>query len=685
MAKVKCPKCFFVNPDGQEQCVQCGASLPRIRIDAQPSPRPSGEEGGGGAPELQFRRGQVVAERYSVLNMIGRGGMGAIYKVHDNVLGETVALKTLLPQFVRDKMVVERFFNEAKIARRLAHPNIVRVHDIGQSQGSVYISMEYVQGISLRAMLEGLPAGQRLMLNKVLAVIDALAAALEYAHQFTVHRDIKPENVMVTSEGMVKLMDFGISKLMADTRMTAASVVMGTPFYMSPEQLKNSRDVDARADIYSVGVVLYEALTGNVPTGVPRPASQISSEVPPALDVIIMKCVAPDPRERYANATELRAALRPVIELAQTGGVTLRPQATAKANAGTGGVGVSLPWAKLGGALLLLGLMVGAVFGLYTVEEQRKAGLLAAAALPAPEAEVVLEAGDGLPWDQLSALVEEIKSVAVVRGANGDLASVYRRGDECWQKAQSLGDGESEERALMLRRAVQHYAAVLIAIEHPEMVFVPESRLDVNGKTTLLDPFFVDQTEVTAEAWQRFCSSSQGQWPACAPGALAQASAPDAPVVGVRFFEAQAFAASQGKLLPSSAQWSAAAFAAYGKPGTYPWGDDYVAGGANVYTDAGAPAPVKSFAQDVSKGGAFDLVGNVAEWTRTPAAATADAPPGFGSAMLVRGGNFRTVATPLSEAASVDFYAAAPTLGFRCVLEIPTDPATIRALVARQS
>ncbi|HEX71935.1 MAG TPA: hypothetical protein ENN65_01260, partial [Candidatus Hydrogenedentes bacterium] len=130
MAKVKCPRCFYVNPDGQETCVRCKTALPKIKIEAaQPasSPPPANQD------EVQLRRGQVLANRYTVLNLIGRGGMGCIYKVHDNVLGEDVALKTLLPQFVQDKLVLERFFNEARIARRLAHPNIVRVHDIGSA------------------------------------------------------------------------------------------------------------------------------------------------------------------------------------------------------------------------------------------------------------------------------------------------------------------------------------------------------------------------------------------------------------------------------------------------------------------------------------------------------------------------------------------------------------------------
>ena len=157
---------------------------------------------------------------------------------------ETVALKTLLPHFMRDKVIVERFFNEARIARQLSHPNIVRVHDIGTAGDVIYISMEYVAGQSLRGKLEAMPAGKRLPVKTALRVIDELCAALEYAHHYTVHRDIKPENIMLTEDGAVKLMDFGISKLMASGTVTATSMIMGTPYYMSPEQLRDSSRVE---------------------------------------------------------------------------------------------------------------------------------------------------------------------------------------------------------------------------------------------------------------------------------------------------------------------------------------------------------------------------------------------------------------------------------------------------------
>lgn len=677
MARVKCPKCFHVNADGETLCIRCGAALPRIRIDAQPG-TPRGSESAGEPTELQFQRGQIINDRYSVLSQIGRGGMGAIYKVHDNVLGETVALKTLLPQFVKDKMVVERFFNEAKIARRLAHPNIVRVHDIGKAGNSVYISMEYVQGISLRSMLEGMPAGQRLPLRKVMAVVDALCAALEYAHQYTIHRDIKPENVMVTAEGVVKLMDFGISKLMSDTRMTAPSVVMGTPFYMSPEQLKNSRDVDARADIYSVGVLLYETLTGNVPTGVPKPASQISSEVPPALDAVILKCVAVDPRERYATATELRAALRPVIELLDAGGDLKRlTQASPKAERG------EVPWRKVAGWILLASLGAGAVFGLFRVEEQRKAAASAGlgAETPAGSVAETVVTGGALSWEEFSALVEEVKRVAVGKsGANAEMAQVYRRGDDLWQKIQSKGGISSDTDATMARHALQYYLATLMSAQTTDMAFVPACQVAAGEKTVAVDPFFIDRHEAGVTSWRQFCTASQGQWPACLMPA--QGDVEGLPVAGVRYFEAEAFAAAQGKLLPTSAQWSAAAFGALQTSSTFPWGEEALPDGANLET--GVLAPSGSYENDLTATGVRDMAGNLAEWTRT----RADGKPGspeLGVRALVRGGSYAAPPVPLAQSAELDFYTALPSVGFRCVLEIPTDPAAIRDLVRRVS
>lgn len=305
MDTTRCSQCGHTITAGQIACSKCGASV--AGGDAQAAGRSPSPSEPNLTPSFTLQPNQVLANRYQVIRLIGRGGMGAIYLAHDRVLNEPVALKTLLPQFAREKTIVERFYNEARIARQLSHPNIVRVHDIGMASQIMYLSMEYVEGKSLRALLE--QSGRGLPAAYAMEVLRQLCAGLGYAHRYTVHRDIKPENVMIAKNGAVKLMDFGISKLRGNPGLTVASMVMGTPQYMPPEQFRDSAAVDARADIYSLGVLLYEMLTGALPSGMAKPASQLAPGAPPAIDAIIAKCLEFEPGARYQSAQELAAAL----------------------------------------------------------------------------------------------------------------------------------------------------------------------------------------------------------------------------------------------------------------------------------------------------------------------------------------------------------------------------------------
>ncbi len=667
MAKVKCPRCFHVNPDGQEACVKCNTALPKIKIEAaEPSapfaPMPN---------TLQLRRGQVVAKRYTVLNLIGRGGMGCIYKVHDNILGEDVALKTLLPQFVQDKLVVERFFNEARIARRLAHANILRVHDIGTAESIVYISMEFLQGKSLRAILEGLPPGQRLPIKQTLRIIDELCAALEYAHQYTIHRDIKPENIMVAMDGSIKLMDFGISKLMDNNRLTGASIVMGTPFYMSPEQVRNSRDVDARSDIYSVGVVLYEILTGNVPTGVPRPASQIMKDVPQALDAIVAKCVDPDPRQRYANASELRAALLPIIAWVETGMAAESKPASAK-------TARAWPVRPLAGAVLALLVVAGMAGGMFGLESRRKtltAEPLPAAVLPIPTAA-------SLQFSDLPRLVDRIHARASVNAKLSDAAQrLFDEAEKQWALAQTEAKN-GEENALAM--GLQSIEKFLGAIQWREgMSFLSSGSIEIEGVPINTPAFLIDTAEVTLGQFRTFCQSVSGGWRF--PPELEDAENEKLPVTFVSFYDAQAFAAWQRKQLPTEAEWARAAYGAPNVPAVYPWGETWLDGASNLFDeeDTAAPAPVMSFEKDLTWSMCYDMAGNVAEWTRSPVSGTGGAAPSFGTALAVRGGHYLSQNAALNARDARPFETREATLGFRCVIEIPHEPKAIVALLER--
>jgi len=284
--------------------MKCGAPL--LRNDEPAAPSTHADEVVGG-----FKAGDIIDERYKVIGTLGVGGMGVVYRVHDMVLHEDVALKLMASRLSRDRMAIERFYNEARVTRQLTHRNIVRVHDIGEYHGLLYLSMELLEGRSLRRVAQQrADAGEPMSFAEVVDIVCRVCDALEYAHKFTIHRDIKPENVMMTDAGEIKLMDFGLSKLLAAPSMTKTSAVMGTPMYMAPEQLRDSAHVDLRTDLFSVGIMLYELLTGHVPRGMARPASDLRGGVPPAVDVIISKCTNPDPVQRYGSAGEIRDALR---------------------------------------------------------------------------------------------------------------------------------------------------------------------------------------------------------------------------------------------------------------------------------------------------------------------------------------------------------------------------------------
>ena len=273
------------------------------------------------APEI-LRAGDVVGARYSIRQAIGRGGMGMVYLADDLELGERVAIKTLRPELLTfDETAMERFRNEIRLARRIAHRNIVRTHDFGKADGVYFVTMEFVEGTTLRAVLDrrghlGAPA--------MLAIAKQLAAALECAHgEGIIHRDIKPQNLLLDAAGTLKVMDFGVARLTQRTNtLTQVGMVVGTPTYMSPEQLLDE-DVDARSDLYSVGVLLYECLTGKPPyegkspisliakilQAAAEPPEKLNADVPHAVSAMVMQLLTKDPDARIQSAAALGQAL----------------------------------------------------------------------------------------------------------------------------------------------------------------------------------------------------------------------------------------------------------------------------------------------------------------------------------------------------------------------------------------
>src|SRR4051812_39883496 len=265
---------------------------------------------------------QVFNDRYEVQRRIARGGMADVYLARDLLLDRPVALKVLFPEFATDPSFVERFRREAQSAANLSHPNIVNVYDSGEANGTYFIVMEYVEGRSLSQILrdEG-----PLSPDRAADITTDIAAALGFAHRNgVIHRDVKPGNVLISPIGQVKVTDFGIARAVStQENLTQTGTVMGTATYFSPEQARGEQ-VDPRSDVYSLGIVLYETLTGKPPFSgenpvavaykhvqeVPAPPREATPAIPVSLEAITLKALAKNPANRYQSADELAADLR---------------------------------------------------------------------------------------------------------------------------------------------------------------------------------------------------------------------------------------------------------------------------------------------------------------------------------------------------------------------------------------
>ncbi len=244
--------------------------------------------------------------QFKILELLGQGGMGAVYKAQQPALDRLVALKILPPETGADTGFADRFTREARALARLSHPNIVAVHEFGQVGGLHYFVMEYVEGLNLRQLEQG----GKLSPREALKIIPQICDALQFAHdEGIVHRDIKPENVMLDKKGRVKITDFGLAKILGreptTVRLTGAKDVMGTPHYMAPEQIEHPQEVDHRADIYSLGVVFYEMLTGELPLGkFQAPSKKVQVDV--RLDEVVLHALEKEPERRYQQASQVK-------------------------------------------------------------------------------------------------------------------------------------------------------------------------------------------------------------------------------------------------------------------------------------------------------------------------------------------------------------------------------------------
>jgi serine/threonine protein kinase/Tol biopolymer transport system component len=309
---VKCPNCQHENPDDTLYCGKCAAPLKSAKEIFITKTLIT--------PTEKLQKGSTIAGKYKILEELGRGGMGVVYKAKDTKLKRTVALKFLSPELTRDSEAKERFIHEAQAASALDHPNICTVHEIDEAEGQMFIAMAYIDGQSLRQKTEQGP----LKLDEALNIAIQVAEGLHDAHENgIVHRDIKSSNIIVTAKDQAKIMDFGVAKLAGQTRFTRTGATMGTVAYMSPEQARGEK-VNHRTDIWSLGVVLYEMIIGQLPyrgdheqaviysilNEEPEPMTGMRTGVPMELERIVNKALTKDAAARYQHADDILVDLR---------------------------------------------------------------------------------------------------------------------------------------------------------------------------------------------------------------------------------------------------------------------------------------------------------------------------------------------------------------------------------------
>jgi formylglycine-generating enzyme required for sulfatase activity len=671
--------------------------------------------------------------KYELHAEIGRGGMAIVYRGYDAALSRPVAVKVLPPQLAWQKGFVERFFREAQAAAQLQHPHIVTIHDIGQQDGWNYIVMEYLEGRSLSEVLQ---ERGRLSPEAALSLLRQLAGALDYAHERRlVHRDVKPANVMVDQKGHVTLTDFGLVRAAEESGLTVTGTVMGTPQYMSPEQASGKKSVGPASDLYSLGVIAYEMLSGTPPFDAdstpailyqqvhepPPPIVPKCPDLAPAVDAILQRGLAKEPRARYRTGSALVAALAeavagtaqpaPIAPDSRAPSAKQQPAARSSQPAAqpaqrAPGTDRRIPILLAGiGALMLLAVLVAGglvIFG--GGDDGSPTPTLGAFVLPSTAtAPGALTATPTAPATRPSATptapppthtAAPIISPPTDTPLKQDPADVWTRFDDGMVMVyvprdtfpMGSDDDEVDYALQVCSEGVGDCERATFEDEQPV-------------HTVTLDDFWIDRTEVTNAQFRNCVEAGVCEAPTfCDWGdpTYEDTSKADHPVVCVDWFNADAYCLWVGGRLPTEAEWE---YAARGPGGyRYPWGDTFDCWRGNfddetLLDDITVPggegcdgyemtAPVGSFEDGASWFGALDMSGNVWEWVNDWYGQYPSLPqtnpvgPDTGEAKVLRGGSWFAIRGDVrSMYRSVDepFYTSHDA-GFRCVIPVLDAP-----------
>ena len=552
--------------------------------------------------DLQERLSEVLGSKYQILCRLGGGGMSQVYLARHRFHGGLVAIKVLAEHLAEDPSIVSRFQREARMTASLGnHPNIVPVFDIGEGNGLYFLVMQFIPGEDLAHYLkrEG-----RLTLPQAANVIAQVAEALSCAEtKRIVHRDLKPGNMLLDESGRIKLLDFGISRITdLSDGLTRPGESMGTPYYMSPEQIRGET-CDIRSDLYSLGVVFFELLTGKRPfelestVGIqmahlntaPPSLLAYDPELPAECDTIVQKLIAKQPEDRYQSTAELLSVL--IARGASPNAGELRPvvepglgEVIARADE----LPLDLPPTSSPSLSTLSGVPEHA---------PNSSGAFAAAPVEAAPA-VVAESPVAEP-------------VAPVSGSNARLvigigvALLLAVAAVTFWLMRSKGTTVPPEHAVA--------PAPVYSDAHGRMLLVPEGAFqftagpELPAQTVSLPAFYIDETEVSNAEYRHFCEAT-GHTPPNTPDFAAH---PDYPVSNISYEDASAYAAWAGRRLPTEQEWEKAAHGTDGR--SYPWGSSPWTGDMPDKKQPVISEPLRK-----SPYGAYNMAGNVEEWTVTP-------------------------------------------------------------------